>query len=451
MVYATSPRHPAAARRQRLRCALLAGLALVIGLPLLALLLAGAAALQREPAVLLSERPDPTDVARAMALARAHDPRRATPGAVSALSLAPRDLELLLNHAAQRRLGALFRVQLERGAATLTVSARAPANPFGRWLNAELRLTQTPGWPQVAEWRLGRLPLPAALAPWLLPRLAQQAGVARELQLAQQVLKRVQFSPQRLQLVYAWPGAQPEQVLAELVPPDEQARLRAYSDRLAQTVTQLPPDQHAVSLAPLLAPMFELAQERSAAGGDAAAENRSAILLLALYAIGRNAESVLPAAREWDRARPLRVLLAGREDFPKHLLVSAAIAAECTGPLADAVGLYKEALDARGGSGYSFNDIAANRAGVRLGELALAAPRRLQALLAGGVAEAAFMPAVDDLPEHLSPAELQRRYGGTDGAGYRALMADIERRVAELALYRAGPAAAAALPRGTGT
>jgi hypothetical protein len=49
--------------------------------------------------------------------------------------------------------------------------------------------------------------------------------------------------------------------------------------------------------------------------------------------------------------------LRGRLDFPQHLLISAALAAEGGGPLADAIGLYKEVADARHGSGFSFNDI----------------------------------------------------------------------------------------------
>jgi hypothetical protein len=92
--------------------------------------------------------------------------------------------------------------------------------------------------------------------------------------------------------------------------------------------------------------------------------------------------------------------------------------------------------DSRGGSGFSFNDMAANRAGTLFGELALRDPARLQALLAGGVGEDALVPDMTDLPEFLSAAEFARQFGGVGGAGYTRLQADIERRLGALPLYR---------------
>jgi hypothetical protein len=64
----------------------------------------------------------------------------------------------------------------------------------------------------------------------------------------------------------------------------------------------------------------------------------------------------------------MRVLLGGRVDFPQHFLVSAALVLEGSGTLSQAIGLYKEMLDSRGGSGFSFTDMAANLAGTRFGE-----------------------------------------------------------------------------------
>lgn len=55
--------------------------------------------------------------------------------------------------------------------------------------------------------------------------------------------------------------------------------------------------------------------------------------------------------------------LMGEQTFAMHFISSAAIAAYTDTVLSDAIGLYKELEDARSGSGFSFNDIAANRAG----------------------------------------------------------------------------------------
>jgi hypothetical protein len=132
----------------------------------------------------------------------------------------------------------------------------------------------------------------------------------------------------------------------------------------------------------------------------------------------------------------MQVTLQGRDDFPQHFLVSAALVTEGTTPLANAVGLYKEVADSRGGSGFSFNDLAANRAGTLFGELALRDPARLQALLAGGVREDSLVPDMTDLPEFLSAPEFARQYGGVGGVEFTRLQADIERRLGALPLYR---------------
>ena len=412
---------------------------LLVGL-LLALLLglAAAAALQREPSVVLTAAVDHRDVARAVALLRAHDPRRVPAGRVRQLWLGERDLDVLLSHAGQRWLGAVGRVRVERGAATLQFSARAPAWPgialFGRWINVELRLRETTALPAIESASIGRLPLPSALAARMAPWLAARAGLAAEARLAAEVVQQVRFAPRLLLVTYAWPGDGRQRVMATLLRPEDRERLRPYHDRIVELAARAEPAWQA-PLAELLVPLFELARIRSAAeGADAAAENRAAIVALTLYASGRGAGGVLPA--DWPRARPMRLLLAGRDDFPLHFLVSAALVVEGSSPLAQAIGLYKEVADARGGSGFSFNDMAANRAGTRFGELAVQAPARLQAAVAGGLAERDFMPEVADLPEFLSQAELRRRYGGVGAPAYNALVEEIARRVDALPLLR---------------
>jgi hypothetical protein len=168
-------------------------------------------------------------------------------------------------------------------------------------------------------------------------------------------------------------------------------------------------------------------------------ENRAAIFALAFYASGTGLAAVTPAAAQWPQARRRTVTLAGRDDFPKHFLISAVIAAAAGSPLADAVGLYKEVDDSRGGSGFSFNDLGADRAGTRFGEIASQSPERARKLaqaLASGVKESDFMPDVADLPEFIPEAEFKRRYGGIGGPAYNSMMATIDARVASRPLLR---------------
>jgi tetratricopeptide (TPR) repeat protein len=203
---------------------------------------------------------------------------------------------------------------------------------------------------------------------------------------------------------------------------------RAYQERRADAVSGAPPS---VSLARLMPPLFGLAIERGAQG-DQTRENRAAIVVLALYATGQPLDRVVPAAAGWRKPAGRTVTLGGRDDFPKHFLVSAALAAEAGSPLADAIGVYKEVEDSRGGSGFSFNDIGADRAGVRFGEVAsrsLPRARTLARALAAGVPESDFMPDVSDLPEFMPEAEFKRRFGGLDSPGYAKMIAKIDQRV----------------------
>jgi hypothetical protein len=423
---------------------LLRNLLLALGLALLALaaaaLLAVGAALQHQPGVAQGTAQDVghEDVARALSLLRTHDPRHARPGVVSTALVRERDVEVLLSHGARRWLQAGSRVELQGGNAVLQLSLHLgdhPLRALGRWLNVDLRLAETTGLPAVEGLTVGRLPVPGWLAERAGLLAVQRAGLQAELDLALEVVRRVRFYPQEMRVTYAWQGDSMRRLLNGLMPADEVARLRAYSDRLTETVARQGPVWE-LPLVQLVPPLFELARERSAAGGDAAAENRAALAVLTLFANGRHLGSVLPAARGWPRPRLLRLMLAGRQDFPQHFLVSAALATEGTSPLSKAIGLYKEVTDARSGSGFSFNDMAANRAGTRFGERLLQDPVLLQTRLAKGVDDQDLIPPVQDLPEFMPEPEFVRRFGGVGAPAYNALLADIDRRIAALPLLR---------------
>jgi hypothetical protein len=83
--------------------------------------------------------------------------------------------------------------------------------------------------------------------------------------------------------------------------------------------------------------------------------------------------------------------------------------------------------------------MAANSAGIRL---AVAATRNsesahdVQTRILRGVAVADVLPSVADLPEKITGDALLKDYGGLGGAEARRLLAEIDRRIAELPLYR---------------
>lgn len=407
-------------------------LAVAVGLPLL-LALGVVAVLawglpQDQPLVSSSDALSVNDVERALQLARVHDPRRAIPGVVRTLRLTQHEAELLLNHAAARVRPSRWALQLDNGSLRLRGSLRLPDNPLGPWLNLELRARETRGLPQLQQVRLGRLDLPVPLVAWAVDGLAERHGLVGYRALATVAVQRVRLGSGRIDISYAWGPDAPAQLLKAVLSPAERQRLQAYAERLGQHILTLPPRSEA-PLAQLMPPLFELARQRSAAGADPALENRAALLVLGMLANGVGLDTLLPERRAALQAHPVRVTLGGRQDFPQHFLVSAALAAENGTSMADLIGLYKELADSRGGSGFSFNDIAANRAGVRLGELAVNAPERLQQRLAAGLQDGDLLPDVSDLPQFLSADEFRRRFGAPGSPAYQRMMDDIEGRL----------------------
>jgi len=212
-------------------------------------------------------------------------------------------------------------------------------------------------------------------------------------------------------------------------------RLRAYHDRIATVVKPLP---SGVSLAELLRPVLQLAEMR-ATKGIASDENRVALITLCFYVNGWPIEALAQEARAWPRAEARGPVLKGRHDLAQHFIVSAVISAAAGSPIADAAGLYKEIDDARRGSGFSFSDLAADRAGTLFGQLAGQSPesaRNLHARLTAGLTEADIMPSIEGLPDNLSEAEFTRRYGGVGAPAYKLLVSEIDRRVASLPLFQ---------------
>ena len=126
-------------------------------------------------------------------------------------------------------------------------------------------------------------------------------------------------------------------------------------------------------------------------------------------------------------------VLRGRDDWTKHYTVSAALAVLQHPFASDAAGLMKEQLDAlTQGSGFSFADLAADRAGVRFAAAAThsdAAAQAMQARLQRGFSVADFFPPVADLPENLTVEQFRRDYGGVGSPRYRQMAAEIESRL----------------------
>ena len=411
-------------------------LLLLLGLPLACVALLWLAV---DNTPLVAERINlmPNDIERAKQVLRRNDPRRMRQGILRTISLPQEDVSLAAGYLASRFARGSSRVLLLQGSSSVRATFELPANPLGRYLNIDAVLSETGRLPRFEQLRVGRVVVPSFLCNWVLEsgitRLQGDANYAA----AADVVKRVQMRDGMLTVQFEWSDAAAAQIKAVLVPPEDQERWRAYQAVLV-TLTAGAPRGSPLTFDRLLVPLLQLAQNR-AASGDLAAEHRAAIIVLTFYVNGKGLAALVPAAAAWPAPERKVVTLAGRTDYPQHFTISAALTVTVGSPLSDAVGLYKEVDDSRGGSGFSFNDIAADRAGTRFGEIAVGgvpATAKLHQLLARGLRESDLLPELTDLPEFMTEVEFKRRFGGVGQPAYVRMLADIEQHIAALPLYR---------------
>jgi hypothetical protein len=140
-----------------------------------------------------------------------------------------------------------------------------------------------------------------------------------------------------------------------------------------------------------------------------------------------------------ERAMRLTVLgeptMRGRRDLAQHFLTSAQLAGTAGIQPAQVMGLTKELADSQGPSGFSFVDIAADRAGVRFAQSVLDRKISMGALGVTFTVES-YMPEIEGLPEKLAAKELAAKFGGKDDPRFLDELKEIDKRIAQLPGYR---------------
>ena len=176
---------------------------------------------------------------------------------------------------------------------------------------------------------------------------------------------------------------------------------------------------------------------RRSAEHDPVTENKAAILGLAVTLGHRSLAKFIGPVITPDNKAGFQTIqrprLKRRVDWSRHFSLSAGLAVLSSEGISDAVGLLKEVRDAgEGGSGFSFTDLAADRAGTRFGTLATATPenaRRYQDMLAGPFDTGILCPELWDIPEGLKAAEFEARYGEVGSPAYQKVIDEIESRL----------------------
>ena len=403
----------------------LAGTLLLLVLAAGGLLLAG---VDRQPLVSRSATISPLAVAQARWLLLTNDPRRLRSGDARQTPIPAALIDEGINYGATRFLHGRGALVLSRDHAEIRLSLPLPGALF---FNCTATIREAGGKPRLAAARIGNLPVPVFLIDMAITAGIRYAGYQNEWQLANNAIRELRFEPDRQRLVvsYIWEPALLERARAVAIDPEDLARIRSAHEMLAGLLDHKSATSR-IPLPELLTPLLDIA------GSDQTANRRAAIFALAAFLSERNLATLIPAASDWPHIRPVAPTLLGRLDSAQHFVISAALAAWAGEPIADAIGLYKELADARHGSGFSFADLAADRAGTTFGEMLVKHPERLDQLLAKHFADTDIAPALNDLPEYLNAQQFQRQFGDTRSPAYRQLTGEIERRIFALPLYR---------------
>ncbi len=190
-------------------------------------------------------------------------------------------------------------------------------------------------------------------------------------------------------------------------------------------------------LSDYLKTLFTLAKKRSFEN-EAEDENRAIIWALAVsfgdYRFGR---LIGVKAKKESKSIPV---LRGRKDLTQHFIYSAALYQLSDSTIGLNIGESKELLDSiSGGSGYSFSDLAADKAGITFAKYITEDndnATHTQNVLNDIINENVFFPFVHDLPQGFTGNNFKRVIQSTHSDTYKEIEREIDKRLKQLSLYK---------------
>ena len=348
-------------------------------------------------------------------------------GAATQVQFSPETIEGLASLLSD--VTGIQRVETRLKNGVLSVSASIPL-PLGLWLNSETTVAgQHAGFPAY-RLKVGRISFPPTASRWIgdAVRWGFASSGAQNTSL-DELVRHVSVEDDRVIAQIALPRDVSDidnviMVGADSIDP------KLVSDLYCQAAADQRQDP--TDLLPVLVNRL-FARVPST---DAANFNRAAFVALSLLVVEEKADALVPEAAALTKDCPspsLPVVLQGREDLAKHWVFSAALTSVFGAEVAANLGEWKELGDSLpNGSGFSFVDLAANRAGMQAALLSqdpktsALAPRAL--ILAR---EEDFLPkSLITAPEGLPEASFSDRFGNLEAKRYNQAVARIDQVLA---------------------
>jgi hypothetical protein len=352
---------------------------------------------------------------------------------VKTLRLTQKNLNNLVNHFLNRYFEIATKIILAKDEVQIKVSLHLPKNNFGHYLNFHFKLKHqynilfTPH-----SLHIGHLAIADEWSQFIFEILFNYLPFKDIQQSIKKMLKLIQITSQDLTLVYDSKSIISNNISTSLLSVDQQT-LAFYQQKIVNIIKAHDPAWR-LSLAELLQPLFEVAHQRSNLE-TAINENKIIIITVAHYVNQSEIQRYLPSGDKPQYA----AYLYRRRDMAKHFMTSALLTTVGNGSLAIMLGEEKELRDAKLGSGFSFIDLAGDRAGIRFGQMATDSPesaRRLQKLMAKIKDYRVFMPEVRDLPENITDEAFKKKFGSIYSPRYQLILKKIDTRINALPIYQ---------------
>ncbi len=367
------------------------------------------------------------------------------------LNLTDPELNLLLRYATELfggESGINGRIYLP-GQSLLT-EVSVPLSTFFRpmWLNLRAEFSNSGDRLQLTALQIGHLDIPgnlvARLAAWVEQRFLDEDPAYIEILALLDSLQRIDISEDHLNLDFMWEPSLIAQFKNQaqqfLISESDQMRIVRHHQNLSRIVNDIPESTRAITLSSLLGPLFAGALEHSQDGGDAVAENRTLLIMLAAYVNEEDIAQWLHAdlAANLANLKAIEVRIQRRRDLAQHVVASAAIAASAGAGVAQVISNVKENYDARYRTGFSFSDLTANTAGMALGTLATESTKmalEMQRRLSKLESDADYLPPLGSNRDGLSQGDFNALYGQQNSDDYRVRVKEITSLIYQQPLF----------------
>ncbi len=392
-----------------------------------------------KPELAVGWSPTRDDLVRAKKIL--HEGSKTKPDEIGIIELTEADLNLAGNYLLNRYRKSAADLDFKNDELRFKVTMALPENSLGKYLNISFRLGNVTGndLPVITKFKAGKLLLPAKLAAFVIDAIIQHSSLNEYFILATRPLKAVKIDAEKLTITYYPNKDTLIQARNFLTHTGDNSTLNIYQQKLADIVAKHNPEWR-LSLADLLRPLFELAYQRSTLE-TAIDENRVVISAINDYVNKQEAKKLLSTPESTPvTGQQYAAFLYKRIDLAQHFIGSAALTASVNKQAAQIAGEEKELSDAHGGSGFSFIDLAADKAGTRFGEMATSSPenaRKMQKAMAGIKDYSDFMPDPRDLPEHMNEVDFKQRFESVNSPVYQEISKQIDARISATPIYNA--------------